>query len=135
MIKLSNVNYKKEALSLMHIETQTKTQNTRHFITKSLLVGLCLAFSACSFVELQPGAENIIFAKQGDGCERVKTFTAKVKTSTLFINRRPEAIANELQVLAQNEAFSSYANAIWPISDIKEGQQLFDILNCQPASF
>jgi hypothetical protein len=130
MVYPSTANYKKEALSLMHIETQTKTQNRANFLRKLFIVSTCISITACSFVELKPGAENIIFAKQGDGCERVKTFTAKVKTSTLFINRRAEAVAEELQILAQNEAYSLYANAIWPNSDIKDGQQNFDLLKC-----
>tara|TARA_R110002073_G_scaffold23417_2_gene80126 strand:+ start:13440 stop:13793 length:354 start_codon:yes stop_codon:yes gene_type:complete len=116
----------------MHIETQTKTRNTRNFLRKSSIACACIAITACSFVELKPGAEHIIFAKQGDDCEQLKAFTAEVKTSTLFIDRRPEAIANELQILAQNEAYSLYANAIWPISEIKEGKQNFDILICKP---
>lgn len=116
----------------MHIETQTKTQNTANFLRKLFIVSTCIAITACSFVELKPGAESIIFAKEGDGCERIQTFTAKVKTSTLFINRRAEAVAEELQILAQNEAYSLYANAIWPNSDIKDGQQDFNLLRCNP---
>jgi hypothetical protein len=119
----------------MHIETQTKTNNPPSFLIKTsfktiYLIGLLATLTACSFVELKPGAENIIFAKQGDGCETIKTFTAEVKTSTLFINRRPKAIAEELQILAQNEAYAIYANAIWPNSDIEEGKQEFDLLRC-----
>ena len=96
------------------------------------MASLCIILSACSFVELKHGAENIIFAQKGDGCELVKSLTAEVKISTLFIDRRPEAIANELQILAQNEAYSVYANAIWPSSEIKEGKQTFEILKCTP---
>ena len=116
----------------MHIETQTKTQNTPNFLRKLFLASTCIVVTACSFIELKPGAERIIFAKEGDGCERIQTFTAKVKTSTLFINRRVEALAEELQVLAQNEAHALYANAIWPTSDIQDGQQDFDLLRCDP---
>ena len=116
----------------MHIETQIKTKNTRTILTTSFTMIACIGLSACSFVELRPGAENIIFAKQGNGCEVVKTFTPEVKTSTLFIDRRPESIANELQILAQNGAYSLYANAIWPISEIKNGTQTFEVLNCTP---
>lgn len=115
----------------MHIETQTKTQNSRNFLTTLFVAGICTTLAACSFVELKPGAENIIFAQQGNGCELVKTFTAEVKTTTLFINRRAEAIAEELQILAQNKAYSLYANAIWPSSDINHGLQSFHLLRCQ----
>lgn len=121
----------------MHIETQTKTSNPSSFLIKTSLkkiysIGLLATLTACSFVELKPGAENIIFARQGDGCELLKSFSAEVKTSTLFINRRPEAITEELQILAQNEAYAIYANAIWPVSEIVGGKQQFDLLRCNP---
>ncbi len=120
----------------MHIETQTKTRKLSVFRNKSLfkmlgLAGLVTYLTACSFVELQRGAENIIFAQEGNGCELVKLFDAEVKTSTFFISRKPEAIAEELQVLAQNEAYKVYANAIWPNSDIDNGTQNFKILKCE----
>lgn len=120
----------------MHIETQTKTNNgftfrKNHCLKMLCMAGIILAATACSFVELKPGAETIIFAKQGDGCELLETFTAEVKTSTFFISRRPRAIAEELQILAQNEAYKLYANAIWPSSEIEDGKQVFDLLRCE----
>lgn len=115
----------------MHMETQTKTQKLTSFIKRFSLSSSILVFAGCSFVELQGGAENIIFSPKGEGCELIKEFTAEVKTSTFFIERRPEAIAEELQTLAQNEAFAHYANAIWPSSKIEEGKQTFDILRCE----
>ena len=120
----------------MHIETQTKYNKLAVFRKKQYLkklgsIGLFASIASCSFVELHQGAENIIFAQQGDGCELVKTYKAEVKTSTLFISRQPEAIAEELQMLAQNEAYAVYANAIWPSSDIENGKQSFQILRCE----
>ena len=121
----------------MHIETQTKSSKLclfrkKHFLKKLALISLLASVASCSFVELQGGAENIIFAQQGDGCELIQTFTAEVKISTFFIDRRPEAIAEELQILAQNEAYTLYANAIWPSSDIENGKQRFELLKCKP---
>jgi hypothetical protein len=121
----------------MRIETQTKTSKLclfrkKQFLKKLGSIGLFASIASCSFVELHGGAENIIFAQQGDGCELIKTFTAEVKTSTLFIiSRQPEAIAEELQMLAQNEAYALYANAIWPSSEIESGTQRFEILKCK----
>tara|TARA_R110001592_G_scaffold337465_1_gene624098 strand:+ start:2049 stop:2417 length:369 start_codon:yes stop_codon:yes gene_type:complete len=120
----------------MHIETQTKTSKLSIFRKKQFFktlatAGLLTTLASCSFVELQHGAENIIFAKQGDGCELIKIFTAEVKISTFYISRRPEAIAEELQMLAQNEAYALYANAIWPSSEIENGTQSFELLRCE----
>lgn len=118
----------------MHIETQTKSHSSGHYPGKFLLFSLLASLSACSYVELQPGAHNIIFAKPGEDCERIQTFSAEVKTTTLFMDRDPKVIANELQTLAQNQAYRVYGNAIWPNAEVKDGKQNFEILNCQPNS-
>jgi len=114
----------------MHSETQPKTKHlmTRH--VKILPILSLLTLSACSFVELTPGAERIIFSNHSESCKKIQDFHAVVKTSTLFIDRNPKAISDELQVLAQNEAFRKYGNAIWPTSEIKKGHQSFDISFC-----
>mgnify|MGYP000123758612 CR=1 FL=1 len=114
----------------MHMETQSKTKIRKSFF-QTVSATLCImSLTACSFVELNRGAENIIFSRQGDDCRQLQTFTAEVKTTTLFIDRRPKAIAEELQILAQNKAYAEHANAIWPVSEIEEGRQTFDILRC-----
>lgn len=121
----------------MNIETEThNTELFRNILFRKAisLVSLPLILGGCSFVELNKGAESIIFAPPGDGCEVIHTFEAEVKTSTLFIERQPKAIAAELQILAQNEAYKHYANAIWPVSEVEEGKQRFEILNCKPVS-
>lgn len=115
----------------MHMETQSKTKKPSSFIKTLSVLAVVISLNACSFVELHRGAENIIFAQQGDGCEQVKEYSAEVKTTTLFIDRKPKAIAEELQILAQNEAYAIYANAIWPTSEIKDGIQTFDLLKCE----
>ena len=116
----------------MHIETQTKSHLRRHYPGKFFLFSLIASLSACSYVELQPGAQNIIFAKPGEDCVRIQTFAAEVKTTTLFMDRDPKVIADELQTMAQNQAYRLYGNAIWPSSEIDDGKQSFEILNCQP---
>lgn len=117
----------------MHIETQTKSPSPfRYLWLICVFSGFFL--SACSFVELQPGAQNIIFAKPGEDCTRIETFEAEVKTRTLLMKRDPRVIAEELQTLAQNHAYQRYANAIWPTTDVIDGKQNFEILNCEPLS-
>lgn len=91
---------------------------------------LSAVLASCSFIELQPGAKHVIFAND-DTCKLVDTFEAKVPTQNFFIDRTPKAIAEELQVLAQNAALQQQANAIWPESDIAEGTQTFKLLSCK----
>lgn len=87
------------------------------------------SLNACSFVELHPGAQNIIFAND-ESCELIDNFKAKVQTDNAYISRSEKAIREELQIVAQNEAFKKNANAIWPNSEVIEGTQSFKLLKC-----
>lgn len=108
---------------------KSKKMNTRPLEICLLVASLLTVLNACSFVELHPGAQNIIFAKD-DSCQLVGSFEAKVNTENAYISRTEQAIAEELQILAQNEAFKKKANAIWPESDIDQGRQHFSLLRC-----
>lgn len=116
----------------MHLETQTKSQLSTSIGGKFIRVLLLSSLvSACSFVELTPGAGNIIFVEPGDDCESIQQITVQTKTDTLLMDRKLQVVAQELQTLAQNAAYKLYANAIWPRSEINEqGQQTFEILRC-----
>ena len=48
-----------------------------------------------------------------------------------WVTCNSKAIAEELQISAQNKAFELNANAIWPTSEIKNGEQVYDILKCE----
>jgi len=91
---------------------------------------LSFALCACSFVELLPGKHRIIYANNAETCKIMKQVELNVATTNFFISRSDKAIAEELQILAQNEAIRTYANAIWPESEVKDGQQTFSILHC-----
>ncbi len=101
-----------------------------NFLPIILTLLLPLTLISCSFVELLPGDHRIIYANNPDSCKKLKELVLTVKTTTFFISRSSKAIAEELQILAQNEAIRSYANAIWPVSEVKDGQQSFSILRC-----
>lgn len=118
----------------MHIETQTKSHSAFRYLAIFSLFGALFSISGCSFVELQPGAQTIIFAKPGDGCKILETFQAQVKTRTLWMKRDPKVIAEELQIQAQNQAYKLYANAIWPFTEAEDGKQRFEIMSCEPLS-
>jgi len=124
----------KEALSLMNSETQLKTflslDSAVKKFTKIVFISSLTAIISCSFVELKHGAENIIFANSLDSCQKISEFHAKVAKENFMIDRTLKAIADELQILAQNEAYRLHANAIWPSSEIENGEQNFDILRC-----
>lgn len=113
-------------------------KNNFLFILVSLLVTLTLV--SCSFVEPLPGEHHIIQVnhspdqpinqQQSDECKTLKEVPLETKTTTFFISRSHKAIAEELQTLARNEAIRSFANAIWPTTEVKNGKQNFLILRC-----
>jgi hypothetical protein len=113
-------------------------KNNFLFILLSLLIALTLI--SCSFVEPLPGEHHITQVSrtlvipesdpQSDLCKTLKEMLFETKTTTFFIERSDKAIAEELQILARNEAIRSRANAIWPITEIENGKQSFLILRC-----
>jgi len=115
----------------MNRETQMKLNDLPSLPKKMALVMSIFALQACSFVELAPGANQIIFSNNHTSCQKVDEYHASVRTTTMLIDRSSKAIAEELQILAQNNAYKNKANAIWPSSEIRSGKQSFDILRCE----
>ncbi len=104
-------------------------------ISSSLLATLpliALLGSGCSFVKLKPEADTVkvLTADQVAHCKSVGSVTTKVVDEVLLISRNEETMAEELEVLARNEAIKSDANAIVPISEIEEGQRSFKVYLC-----
>lgn len=93
---------------------------------------ISLLLSACSFVEVKPGAESIILANDENSCERLGSSTVSVIYEFGFISRSEETVEEELQVLAQNAAFKMGGNAIWPESGIEDGERSYTVFRCKP---
>ena len=93
---------------------------------------LATLISGCSFVELKPEADTVktLTADQAVNCKSVGTATTKVIDEVMLISRNEETMAEELEILARNEAIKSGANAIVPISEIEEGQRTFKVYIC-----
>jgi len=115
----------------MNFETQPKTVLTTFQFTQFLLISGFFIISGCSFVELHPGAHRIIYSNDLSSCKKIDTYTAKVQTETLLIERNKKAISEELQILAQNKALELDANSIWPTSEIENGEQAYNIMKCE----
>ncbi len=95
------------------------------------LVG-AMAISACSFVDLNPAAEEVLVLKphQVRECEQLRRSTSQVLSKIWFVNRNRERMGEELATLARNTAAELGGNAIVADSDIVEGKQSFIIYNC-----
>ncbi|WP_299199548.1 DUF4156 domain-containing protein [uncultured Amphritea sp.] len=106
-----------------------KVTPSKFIISVSLFA---LLGSGCSFVELKPEADTVktLTADQVADCNSVGTTTTKVIDEVLLISRNEETMAEELEILARNEAIKSGANAIVPISEIEDGQRTFKVYIC-----
>lgn len=110
--------------------SQAKANKVRGL--KNLAVAMALlGLSACSFVEVNPGAEHIILSNAGDNCKRLGQTTVSVLHEVAYIDRNPETIEQELQILAQNAAAKMGGNAIWPVSEVAKGSRDFAVYRCQ----
>lgn len=91
-----------------------------------------LTLSACSFVELKPGADQISVVESAENCQRVGQSTVSVLHEIGFYDRKLEDINEQLVVLAKNAALrmGDGANAVRAISGIEEGARTFEILRC-----
>jgi len=110
------------------------------FLYTLTLLFVSLTLISCSFVEPLPGEHHItlvnhkpelsVIGQNSNACTTLKEISFETKITTFFITRSKKAIAEELQILAQNEAIRSYANAIWPNTEVENGKQSFLILRC-----
>lgn len=91
---------------------------------------LIVTLNGCSFVDVQPGAEHIILANDESSCKKLGNTTVSVVHEIVWVDRNEETIALELQTLAQNSAAKMGGNAIWPDSEIKNGERTFSVYRC-----
>lgn len=92
-----------------------------------------LMVSGCSFVNLNPKAQDVLLLKpyQARECDQLRRSTSQVLSKIWFINRSKDAMEDELVILAKNTAADLGGNAVVPDSEIVDGKQTFVIYNCQ----
>ena len=92
-----------------------------------------LMMSGCSFVNLNPNAQDVVLLKpyQARECDQLRRSTSQVLSKIWFINRNKDAMEDELVILAKNTAADLGGNAVVPDSEIVDGKQSFIIYNCQ----
>ncbi len=93
-----------------------------------------LLLAGCSFVQLTDGGRAVVQAGAGDvaNCESLGVVSATTQ-SKVVLERGSEKVAEELIVLARNQAATLGANAIVPIGPIDNGSQNFRAYRCSPG--
>jgi hypothetical protein len=97
-----------------------------------LSLGLLVALSGCSFVKVTKEGETIRLMPSADqvtNCSKLGSTTSKV-ISKVLLNRDPEKVANELAILARNQAAKMGGDTIAPISAVVDGERTFGIYQC-----
>lgn len=102
----------------------------RHKHKLIAVLAMFATIAACSFVELKPGAENVIIFEGNDRCEAIGQTEVNVIVTAIGIDREAATIAEELQTLARNDALQLQSNAIWPITQVTNGEQTYRIMRC-----
>jgi len=97
-----------------------------------VLAGTALLAGGCATVELTQAGAGVRLADRGEiaSCEPLGKVTASVEDKIAFVPRDPDAVADNLKVLARNAAAGMGADSIVPASKIEEGKQAFEAYRC-----
>ncbi len=95
-------------------------------------VAMTAVLGGCSFVTVDPGAEDVLVleAERTNDCERLGQTRVSVATSIGFIKRGKPAISENLETLARNSAAEMGGDTITAETEVSEGKQTFGIFNC-----
>jgi hypothetical protein len=101
-----------------------------------IAVALLGSVSACTFVKMAPGAEQVSVLAQGAApaaCERRGEIEVSVKDRLGPYERDNLRVMDELETLARNEAPSLSADTIQPKAAPSDGAQRFLAYRCGGA--
>lgn len=87
----------------------------------------------CANLTPAPGSDavRLIDAAQADGCRRIGSANAQVADRIAFVERNEETVAEELLVLAKNEAVRLGGDSLVIDGTIKFGRRRFLVYRCQ----
>ena len=94
-----------------------------------------LILSACSWVNVSDkgGKVRVLSAEEVAGCERVGKTTVSTAGKIGALERYPEKIQEELNILARNSAPDIGGDTVVAIDEPVEGRQVFEVYRCMPA--
>lgn len=100
-----------------------------------LLIMPALTLTACTWVSVEPGADDIVLLPERriQNCEKQGSVEVSVLAKVAGLDRHQEEIEEDLANLARNHAAERNADTIAPLSEIREGKQRFGIYRCEDA--
>lgn len=89
--------------------------------------------AGCSWVKLEEGAErvNLVGEERVDDCQKLGRTRVQVAHQIGFIPRNEEAIQENLNDMARNQAIEMGGDTIAPLEAAEEGRQQFGIYRCR----
>lgn len=93
---------------------------------------LGLSLTACTFIDMKPGAEAIVLASESGvtDCKKLGTSTGSVVHRAAGFDRLPEVVADELERLARNAAVDAGANTLVALTPVSEGKRTYGMYSC-----
>lgn len=101
----------------------------KKIITYALL-GLLL--QACAWVTLTPEGEKtrVLSADEVTGCKKLGKTTVSVKDDIAGMERLPDRVQAELEILARNSAVDLDGDTVAPVGRPENGSQVFEVYRC-----
>ena len=96
------------------------------------VVILSLGLSGCTWVKLTPSGEKarVLSAAEVTSCKRTGQTTVSLKSQIAGVDRNKEKVQTELNTLARNAAADLKGDTVVPVSEPKDGKQVFDVYRC-----
>ena len=97
----------------------------------SLLSGAVL-FSSCTWVKLTPEGEKVrvLSDTEVSSCKKLGKTTTSLKDKVAGIHRNARKVEKELQALARNSAADMGGDTVVPVTQAKDGKQIFEVFKC-----
>ncbi len=103
---------------------------------KILLLCAITLLTACSFVDLDPQAKDIVVQNDSDAlknCESLGNISVSVWSKAETFQSQ-KTVEDQLDTLAKNQAASLGGNTIKASSEINNGQRTYNVYKCKPQS-
>ena len=96
----------------------------------------CLLLSACSWIALEPGAEDVLVLPANRlpaDCKSLGTVTVSVLEKVGVLERHDEEVIEDLDVLARNHAATRGGDTAVARGPVTNGERRYEIFRCTDA--
>lgn len=99
---------------------------------RSIAIGWLAVIAGCTWVQptVQSDSVRIVSFEKANGCQRLGRIGASVKASIGVFHRSAVKVADELDVLARNEAAKMGADTIVRDGAVNNGERAFSAYRC-----